>query len=400
MRVLVADALGEGAIEALENIGTKPVVLDKSKQDLAQEIKDYDVLIVRSTKVDKTIIDNAPSLGLIVRAGAGTDTIDTDAAARKGIFVSNVPGKNAIAVAELTMGLLLAIDRAIPDGVADLRAGKWDKARYRKADGLAGKTMAIIGLGSIGQAVAQRAKAFDMTLIALRKPGRPNDAERKIRSLGIRLVDTLEDLLANADVVSLHIPGGQNTQNFVDAEFLKAMKPNSILLNTSRGSTIDQEALIKALDEKNLRAGLDVFPDEPSQQCTEYESPLASHPRVVGTHHIGASTAQAQNAVLEGTLDVIKAFRSGDLKNCVNIERADVSAATLTVRHIDQVGVLAGVLDILKAFNINVQEMNNRVFAGKSAAVATIECATVPGQDAIDSIASIPPVVGVHVQAN
>lgn len=400
MRVLVADALGEGALEALREIGTEPTVLDKSTQDLSKEIANKDVLIVRSTKVDQSILNNASSLGLIVRAGAGTDTIDTEAAARKGIFVSNVPGKNAIAVAELTMGLLLAVDRSIASCDMDLRNGKWDKARYRKADGLAGKTMAIIGLGSIGQAVAQRAKAFDMSIIALRKPGRCSDSERKIRSLGIRLVDTLEGLLSTADVVSLHIPGGESTKGFVDEKFLAAMKPNAILINTSRGSTIDQEALLTALDANKIRAGLDVFPNEPSEQKCDFECALASHERVVGTHHIGASTKQAQNAVLQGTIDVIKAYQSGELINCVNLERADKPVATLTVRHIDQVGVLAGVLDILKAFDINVQEMNNRVFAGKSAAVATIECEKLPGADAIESIASIPPVVGVHVQEN
>jgi D-3-phosphoglycerate dehydrogenase len=174
--------------------------------------------------------------------------------------------------------------------------------------------------------------------------------------------------------------------------------PRAIVINTSRGSTIDEDALLAAIDEKGLRVGLDVFPDEPKASRCDFDSRLARHPSVVGSHHIGASTEQAQRSIVEGTIEVIRAYSNGELLHCVNLQRAPRRAATIVVRHIDQVGVLAEVLAVLRTAQLNVQEMNNRVFAGASAAVATIELSGVPSADDVAAVAAIPAVVGVHVQ--
>lgn len=371
MRILFADAIEEDRLETLRDAGHETVVnASLDADELPSAIGGFDVLVVRSTKVTADTIASADRLGLITRAGAGTDNIDIDAASQRGIYVCNVPGRNAIAVAELTMGLLLAIDRQIPDNVADLRNEAWDKKRYTKADGIYGKTMAVIGLGEIGLAVAERAKAFGMTVLAERKP-RTADALARIRSTGVQLVDSLDEMLSQADVVSLHVPKSPATIGMVDAAFLSKLPAGAILLNTARGDLVVEQDLLDALDA-GLRVGLDVYPNEPAASQGAFQSPLAAHPRVVGTHHIGASTEQAQSAIAEGTIDVIENYAAGRVQNCVNLIDEALGTCVLSVRHVDRVGVLAKVFADLRNAGCNIQQMQNQVFLGSAAAVASI----------------------------
>lgn len=371
MRILFADRVDADGIERLQRAGhTCTVEPDLVADQLAAAVTDHEVLVVRSTEVPAATFAAAPALELVVRAGAGTNTIDCQAAADHAVFVCNVPGRNAIAVAELTMGLLLAVDRHIADATADARRGHWDKARYSRADGLHGRTLAIVGLGDIGLAVAERAAAFGLTVIALDKPGRASSVTDWIETLGIGLVDDVDTLLAEADIVSLHVPAGDDTAGMVDDAFLQRLGDDAILLNTSRGDVVDEEALLRALD-RGLRAGLDVFRDEPDEPGP-FEHDIAAHPNVVSTHHIGASTAQAQAAVAQGTIEVIERYAAGEIINCVNLETTPLGECTLTIRHVDEVGVLAQVLAVLRRSGHNVQQMTNRIFAGGEAAVATI----------------------------
>ena len=278
--------------------------------DLPGRIPGFDALVVRSTKVPAAVFDAADRLALVIRAGAGTNTIDTDAAAAHGVFVSNVPGRNAAAVAELTMGLLLAIDRRIADNVADLRAGTWNKSRYSKAAGRArldhGHHRPRLDRSRRGRAGRRRSASGSRPLA---KPDRPERAVTRIEDLGITLCESLPDLLATSDIVSLHVPAKAATRGMVDADFLAQMKPGAILLNTSRGEIVDEPALLAALDAGTVRAGLDVFADEPGGGSGEWVSPLAQHPGVVGTHHIGASTEQAQQAIAAGVADIVDEVR-------------------------------------------------------------------------------------------
>ena len=313
------------------------------------------------------------------------------------MFVSNVPGRNAAAVAELTMGLLLAVDRRIPDNVADLRAGVWNKARYSKAAGVLDSTMGVIGLGSIGLAVAERALAFGMQVQSLAKTGREDDVVARAEELGIAMCGSLDALLAGSDVVSLHVPVSPETRGLVDAGFLARMKPGAILLNTSRGEVVDEEALLAALDAGTVRAGLDVFADEPSGGSGDWTSRLAQHPAVVGTHHIGASTDQAQNAIATGVAEIVDAFAAGEARHCVNLEPRRLGASTLAIRHLDRVGVLAQVLDRLSSAHLNVEHMQNRIFRGGDAAVATIDVAGDVTDSLLDDLRSVPHVLGVTV---
>ncbi len=398
MRILFADRLPDKTLADLESHGHECVMEPAlTADDLAGRITGFEGLVVRSTKVPKDVFDAADRLALVIRAGAGTNTIDTDAAAGHGVFVCNVPGRNAVAVAELTMGLLLALDRRIPDNVADLREGRWDKTTYGKAEGLLGSTMGIIGLGSIGFAVAERAAAFGIRLQAQARSGRSAQSLARAEELGITMCETLEELVGSSDIVSLHVPAGPDTKHLVDERFLGWMRPGAILLNTSRGDVVDEPALLAALDAGRLRAGLDVFADEPGAGQGPWESALARHRNVVATHHIGASTNQAQRAIADGVAEIVDAFVAGEARHCVNLAPHRLGSATLTVRHLDRVGVLAKVLERLSVEHLNVEHMVNRVFRGGDAAVASIDVEGHPSEELLADLRQVPHVLGVTV---
>jgi D-3-phosphoglycerate dehydrogenase / 2-oxoglutarate reductase len=398
VRILFADKLSEQTLRDLESRGHECVSEPGlGAGDLPDHIAGHDALVVRSTKVPQAVFEAADRLVLVIRAGAGTNTIDTDAAAERGVFVCNVPGRNAAAVAELTMGLLLAVDRRIPDNVSDLRAGRWDKATYAKADGLLGKTMGILGLGSIGLLVAERAAAFGIQVRSVAKDGRSRDVVARAEELGITQCTSLEELVATSDIISLHVPSSSGTKHLVDDAFLARMRPGAILLNTSRGDVVDQAALLRALAEGRVRAGLDVFDGEPGSGRAEWDSPLARHPGVVATHHIGASTEQAQRSIAQGVTELVDGFMAGDVRDCVNLDPDRLGTIALTVRHLDRVGVLAQVLDQLSAARLNVQHMVNRVFRGGQAAVAFIDVDGEASAELLDSLRGIPHVLGVSV---
>ena len=317
MKLLFADKFPPAHIEVLRAVGhdceLRP---DLGSDELIDALDGVEGLIVRSTRVSAPTLQGADALRLVIRAGSGTNTIALDAAEERGIQVSNVPGRNAIAVAELVMGLIIAIDRNIPDNVAESRAGRWDKARFSAAKGIWGRRLGILGLGNVGIAVATRARAFGMAPHGLEKQREPK-AEAKIIAAGIELVPDLESMLAGCDVISVHAP--YTGEALVDAAFLDRMQPGSILINTSRGELVDEPALIAAMDAKGIRAGLDVFRDEPGHAFGPFHSELASHRNVYATHHIGASTAQAQTAVADEVVAIIEAFGRGEPRNAVGV---------------------------------------------------------------------------------
>ncbi len=319
MKILLADNFPEFHRHALSEAGHQ-VTFDPNLEGeaLGQALADHEILVVRSTKVTADTIDAGAALQLVIRAGAGTNTIDKAHAATRGVRVCNVPGANSVAVAELVIGLIIAIDRNIASNIIDLRNKRWDKRMYGKARGLHGMTMGILGLGAIGLAVAQRAKAFDMRLCTVMRPNWCDRALRGIETWGIIELETLDELLADCDVISLHLPLTEQTERLVDDQFLARMKDGAILINTARGELLDEAAMIRAMDSKGIRAGLDVYQNEPVSGEAVFESALANHPNVRGTHHIGASTEQAQSAVADGVVRVIDSLEKGPLLHCVN----------------------------------------------------------------------------------
>lgn len=371
MRVLIADKLEQSVVDSLQKRGFEVESAPSlSGEDLVGRIRELNphVLVVRSTKVPAEAMD-AGSIELIVRAGAGYDNIDVSGASARGIFVSNCPGKNAVAVAELTMGLIVALDRRIADNVADAREGRWNKAKYSKAEGLKGKTLGVVGLGNIGKEVARRAQAFGMNVIAWSRSLTQEDAA----ATGVRHAQTALEVAELSDVVTLHVAAAPETERLADRRFFEAMKDGAFFINTTRSSVVDEAALTWALDEKGILAGLDVFVGEPPSKEGEFSHPLALHPGVYLTHHIGASTKQAQIAIAAEAERVVRQYaEQGIVSNCVNIALQSPANHMITVRHVDKVGVLAAVLDECKTAKWNVQEMENRVFEGGRAAVAKI----------------------------
>jgi D-3-phosphoglycerate dehydrogenase len=336
-RVLIADKFEASGIAGLKAIGCDVIYApDLQDQALADALASNEaaVLVVRSTKVQEAAM--TPSLKLIVRAGAGVNTIDVKAATARGILVANCPGKNAIAVAELTMALILALDRRIPDNVADLRAGRWNKKEYSKARGLFGATIGVLGAGCIAIEVIKRAAAFGMPVVlwSRRFDGQDRDlspAERAdlglelaCQQVSVRLAPSAAEVAARCDILSVHLALGPESRGIVDAEVLGRLKPGSFVVNTARGEVLDQAALAGAIRDRGLRAALDVFATEPASATGDFADPIVQAPGVYGTHHIGASTDQAQEAIAAETVRIVTAFlATGEAPNAVNSARRD-----------------------------------------------------------------------------
>ena len=291
MKVLVADKFEQSGINGLKVAGCdvifQPDLKDDALRDAIAETR-ADVLVVRGTAVTGSMLE-AGALSLIVRAGAGYNTIDVAAASRRGIYVSNCPGKNAIAVAELALGFILALDRRIPDGVAEHRAGKWNKKEYSKARGLYGCTLGLIGYGNIGQEVAKRALGFGMSVVVWSRRFANGEAQP---DLPVAVMHRPEAVAEAADIVSVHLALSKDTRGMLGDDFFGRMKPGAMFINTARGEVVDYAALEKAVKERGIRAGLDVFPGEPAGGTADFVTPLAALPGVYGTHHIGGSTAR------------------------------------------------------------------------------------------------------------
>lgn len=320
MKILFADKFQEAYLDDIRGQGHEyDLQPDLGADDLPGAIGDAEVLIVRSTRVTRAAIEAGESLKMIIRAGAGTNTIDKEAAAERNVPVCNVPGRNAIAVAELAFGLLLSIDRNIPDNVIELRAGQWNKKKYSKAEGIHGRHIGVVGLGGIGLALAERAHAFGMKVHVIHKPGRDAETAERLRAIEAEELGDLDELVGQCSVVSFHVPATADTKGMINDELLAKFRPGAILLNTARGEIVDEAALIRAMDERGIRAGLDVYNDEPGAAQGEFRSDLASHPNVYGTHHIGASTEQAQNAIAAEIVRMLEEFGRGNVLHCVNL---------------------------------------------------------------------------------
>lgn len=377
VRTLVADKLEESGLRGLADAGCEVLYEpDLNGAALTEAIakSGADVLIVRSTQVTREMLEGG-RLALVVRAGAGTNTIDVKAASERGIFVANCPGKNAIAVAELAFGLVLSLDRHLVDGAADLRAGKWNKKSYSQAKGLFGRTLGVLGTGRIGQEMIARARAFGMPVVAWSR----GLTDARAAELGVIRAASPRDVAAQCDVLSVHLALAPETRGLVNEEVLGALRAGSYFVNTSRAEVVDEAALERAVRERGIRAGLDVFAGEPEGGTGNVNAPIFSLPGVIGSHHVGASTDQAQEATAAETVRIVRLFReTRRAPNVVNLAKKSPATHLLVVRHFDRVGVLAAVFDCLKRAGVNVQETENLVFEGAHAAVARIHVDQAP----------------------
>jgi D-3-phosphoglycerate dehydrogenase len=394
MKVLIADTFEASGLEGL-NAAECDVIYapGTSGEDLVRLLQSSaaEVLVVRSTRVSEAMLTTG-TLSLVVRAGAGVNTIDVAAAARSGIYVANCPGKNAIAVAELAFGLLLALDRRIPDNVAALRAGHWNKAEYSHARGLFGRTLGLIGFGDVAQEVARRARAFGMDVVVwsprFQREG-SNALTALPRDLDVTVLQSPGEVAERSDALSLHLALTDETRNFVGAGLLARLKPGALFVNTARAELVDDGALAEAVRTQGLRVATDVFRGEPASGSAEFFAAIATVPDLYGTHHIGASTEQAQEAIAAETVRIIRSYKEmGTVPNAVNLAARTPATHRLVVRHRDRPGVLAHIFDQLRRRNLNVQETENVVFAGAESAVARINVDGQPDTELLRAIES------------
>ncbi len=324
LRVVVADKMAPCGLELLARTPGIEVVncAGKPREELERALERAHALIVRSeTRVTADLLNRAPLLRVIARAGIGVDTIDVHAATRRGIAVMNAPGANTVSAAEHAMGLLLALVRHIPWAADSMRRGEWDRKQYEGTE-LRGKTLGIVGLGRIGGHVAAIARAFGMTVVG-HDPYLPPEraAELQVKIL------PLDQMLAVADVVTLHVALTDQTRHLINAERLAQMKSSAVLVNTARGELVDEAALAAAITGKRIAgAAVDVFAQEPLPA----DSPLRKLDRVILTPHLAASTAEAQDRVSQEISTAVRdALLEGDLSTAVNVSGAGGGADVL-----------------------------------------------------------------------
>jgi D-3-phosphoglycerate dehydrogenase len=399
MRLLIADKLHPRAIEELRSLPLEVVYEPElTRESLETSLKGVGVLVVRSTEVSARAIEAAKQLNLIVRAGASYSTIDVRAASKRGIYVANCPGKNASAVTELVYGLLIALDRRVPDAVLSLRAGRWDRQEYGKAEGLHGKTLGIAGLGAIGREVAHRARAFGLGVVSWSRSLTPARAAE----LGVTPVSSIEELASKCQILSLHLALVERTKHIVSRRVIGLLPDRAIFINTARADLVDNEALFEAVEKRGLRVGIDVYSDEPRGSRT-FASPdlfrsYASGGLVYGTPHIAAATDQAQLAIASETVRIIRSFLlDATVPNVVNVLSSSAARFQLVIRMMDKIGTFANVLAVLKRHGINVEEVSNTVFEGGVAACAKLRLLQRPTEACLAEIKAFDEVLHVDL---
>jgi D-3-phosphoglycerate dehydrogenase len=384
MRVLVADRLSESSLDEMRTLGVEvSYEPELVASELPGRLSGVNVLVVRGTAVSKDAFDAGSALNLVIRAGAGVKNIDVATASERGIYVANCPGKNASAVAELTFTLIGCLDRRVPDAVASLRAGRWEKNEFARAIGLRGRSLGILGLGHVGRAEAKIAQAYGMPCFAWSR----SLTSAKAAELGVTRVASPIELAKVADIFSVHLELTERTRGIVDRKVLSQLKPGAFFVNTARDELVDYEALRELIPQKNLRVGLDVLPSEPETRDGAYRHPILETGLVYAVPHLGASTDEAQIAIANETVRILRSFLTkGEVPNVVNIAESSWSRYQLVVRHVDQVGALANVLGVLKRHGINVQELDNTVFEGARAACAKIRLSSRPSDACLSEI--------------
>lgn len=404
MRLLVADKMDLAALDELRVLGIEIVSKPElTKETLPAALDGVGILVVRSTEVTGEAIFAGKQLNLIVRAGAGVNTIDVAAASARGIYVANCPGKNGIAVAELTMGMILALDRRIPDASNDVRAGRWEKSKYSAARGLFGQRIGIAGLGAIGLEVLSRARAFGLQPYAWSRSLTAGKASK----LDVGYCKSLEELASKSDILTLHLPLKKETRGVVSRKVLEALPNGAMLINTARAEVVDYEALAELIPKKNLRVGLDVFPAgapggrlaaEADQPSKGYDVAVLDQGTSIGTPHIGASTEQAQRAIAGETARIIRAFMTEEtVPNVVNICATSPARYAIVVRMLDKVGVLANTLSVLKRHGINVEEVSNTVFEGALATCTKLRVGGRPSDACLKEIGAFEEILHVDI---
>ncbi|MCK4341344.1 MAG: hydroxyacid dehydrogenase [Phycisphaerae bacterium] len=398
MRILVTCELPTATLEQLRSlasdVGYRPGI---TAPELRNNVADVGVLIVGNTRVSPEIIDHAESLQVIVRAGPGPGNVALEEASAQGIFITHCPDMHASAVAELTFGLILALDRRIVENTLALREGRWNRAEFTDARGLAGRTIGILGYGPVGRLVARRALAFDMHVVAW-SPLSP--ATTPTSEPEIEFCNWPRELARRSDIVTVHASADDELETLIDAEFLQSMPPGAYLVHVGHPGAADEAALAEAIEERNLRVALDVFSSAPTGDQAHFRCQLCNLPGVIATQHIGPLTEQARRATADEIVRIVRAYLvSGEVLNCLNLAEHSPATWQLVLRIRDQVGVMASILGAVRADGINAEEITSRVFTGAKASCCTIALDERPSTEALDAIRSLPDVLHLELRA-
>ncbi len=401
MRLLIADKLHPRAVEELRTLPIDVVYEPElTKETLETKLQGIGILVVRSKEVTRKALESSRTLNLIVRAGAETSTIDVKAASERGIYVANCPGKNASAVAELVFGMLIAMDRRIPDAVASLRSGKWERNEYAKAEGLYGKSIGIAGLGAIGREVAARAKAFGLHPIGWSR----SLTAARAAEMGIGYAPSIEELASRSDILTVHLLLNDRTKHLIGRRVFDVMPKRSMFVNCARADLVDYDAMRDAVLQRGLRAAVDVIPNEPrgkkevSPELFNLTTPSSTGGFLYGTPHIAASTDQAQLAIATETVRVIRSFLlEGTVPNVANVLNVSSARFQMVIRMQDKVGTFANVLAVIKRHGINVEEVTNTVFEGGDASCAKLRVLSRPSEACLHEIRAFEEVLHVDL---
>ncbi len=397
MKILVACELPEFAVAELRMLGTDIVYRPEIRADeLREALHGVSILIVDSRRVSPEAIHRGEELQMIVHAGPGPGDIALSEASAQGVFVTHCPDQHAVAVAELAFGLMLALDRRIVDNTLALREGRWARGELKAARGLAGRTLGLLGFGSVGREVAERGRAFGMDMLAWC----PELVDAQSVA-SVRFCNSPLELARASDIVVV-VPTGEGAEGRVlaDPEFLENMREGAALVHVGEPGAVDEAALARAIPARKLRVALDVFGSEPTVDSGRFRSRLCELPGVIGTQHIASVTEQAHHATAAEVVRTVRSFLvSGEAPHCLNLLEHSPATWQLMLRVRDAVGVMAAILEAIRADGINAEEITSRVFVGARAAWCTIALDERPSTEALNAIRALHDVLYLEIRA-
>jgi D-3-phosphoglycerate dehydrogenase len=398
MKILVGCRLPENALPELRALGTEVIYEPElTAEQLEELIPDVAILVVCRQRVSPEIIQAAKALQMIVRAGTNTANIAIEEASAAGIFVANCPYKDAGAIAELTIGLLVALDRRLLENVEALRQGVLESPAEVEALGLSGRMLGVLGFGPVEQEIAKRARAFEMHISAWSPTLTPELAAEN----RVEFCAWPRELARQSDMVTVYAPPQDTDVLLVDGEFLRNMREGAYLVYVGHPATLDQAALVEVAKERNLRVAYDISaPQLPSSDTGRFKSRLQALPNVIGTHRLADRTAQVWQTTTAEVVRIIREFLvAGDVLNCVNLSKHNPATWQLVLRLKDTVGVLASVMDVIRSDGINVEDITSRLFTGARAACYTIAADERPSTEALNAIRELDGVLHLDVRA-
>lgn len=398
MKILVGCSLPEPALQELRSLGVELVYEPElTTARLERLIRDVAIAVVCRTRVAPEVIAAGNALQMIVRAGTDTANIAIEEASAAGVFVSNCPHKDAIAIAELTFGLLVALDRRLFENAAALTSGDLEQPQAIEALGLAGRALGILGFGPVEREIIKRARAFDMRVVAWSPTLTPEVAAAE----GVDFCAWPRELARQSDMVTVYAPLQEADEVLVNAEFLRNMNDGAYIVYVGHPAALDESALAEVAGERNLRVAYDISAPQLGASGTgRFKSCLQALPNVIGTHHLADRTRQAHEATGAEVVRVIREFLvAGEVLNCVNLSERSPATWQLVLRLKDTVGVLASIMAHVRADGINAEEITSRLFTGAQAAWCVIALDERPSAEALNAIRDLDGVLHLELRA-